>query len=855
MAKRPWAALDMGAALFITGVVVFLILQARYDLRWSAFTFGDAQMLIAGRHFRDEGFLAHYFLPLYSPGNYASMINSSYYTHYPALHAVIVGLLLKAGIGPDQVSLMRIIPILFTGGALAFWYLLVKKLTNAWIAFFSLLYLGTLELFIDYGDSLTNPAYDEFFRFASLALFVMYVKGKKSFLLLIPAWALIFLQACNGVDYLVFIQIFLWGYVILFEFRSFRKYLPQLLFLASAPVLAMGLHFLQISLALGGAANAWKDLVSIMTIRAGVEIEPLSSFAWGTYIEQWAGHFRTAFGFSPAYLLVLIPGIMVLARARVRQPFSRVKVPFTKSELFWYGLAGFTLLLGLVVNQDAFKQWYRPDIAVGLLLGAATIALGLTFEPAWRAASGAIGKIRSHVIGQEKSGNPSVERQDCGQSLLRTVALLLACSLFWYILMPESTFILTWYMLRFIMPVVALSLVGLAYLTVKKLVSEKRSERLSSCVLGAVVVPLLVISLVKNSTYMAGFPNLVTRPYEQYENRDFSYLKHYTLIHREQQEIPQRIELMRALREMTSYGDIILFDSFGAPAPNKLVMGKREPELTGNALYEFYAQRELYYVPTDELTLDGFEKELGNLIARRDSLVKTGGAEYYQYYFLMSEQTTNFLLGTYMMGWFPGDEMDGYLLFHLDQRYSSFREELTVKWKSRNLLRNSDFDYWTLGTGPYISSKGNTITADFWWQNVVGTATLTTVQQPGDEQGGTKNVALVTCKTSGGGGDFCQDTDAEQVLADQTITLDIRAKTAIADVVQAFIWTDTNGYVMSKFHSGSGSYETLSVATTVPEGARELWVGIHFDASARVWVGKAALTLADGTTSFEKQAQ
>ncbi len=642
---------------------------------------------------------------------------------------------------------------------------------------------------------------------------------------------------------------------LIFEFQSFRKYLPQLLFLASAPVLAMGLHFLQISLALGGVANAWNDLMSIMTIRAGVEIEPLSRFAWGTYIEQWAGHFRRAFGFSPAYLLVLIPGIMVLTRVWVRQSFGRVKVPFMKSDLFRYGLAGFALLLGLVVNQDTFRQWYHPNVGVGLLLGAAAVALGLTFEPAWRAASGAIAKIRSYVIRQEQQSNPLLETLDCGERLLRTVALFLACSSFWYILMPESTFILTWYMLRFIMPVVALSLVGLAYLTVKKLVSENRGERLSSGVLGAVVVPLLVISLLHNSTYLAGFPNLITRPYEQYENRDFSYLKHFIFIHRDQQEIPQRIELMRTLRETTSYGDIILFDSFGAPAPNKLVMGKREPELTGNAFYEFYAQRELYYVPTDELTVAGFEKELGNLTARRDSLVKTGGAEYYQYYFLMSKETPNFLLGAHMLGWFPCDEMDGYLLFHLDQRYSSFREDLTVKWKSRNLLRNSDFDYWTLGTGPFTSSKGNTMTTDFWWQNVLGTTTFTAVKQPGDEHSATKNVALVTCKTSGGGGDFSQDTDAEQVLADQTITLNIRAKTAIADVVQAFIWTDMNGYVMSKFHSGSGSYEILSVTTTVPEGARELWVGIHFNASARVWVGKAALTLADETTGFEKQAQ
>lgn len=482
------------------------------------------------------------------------------------------------------------------------------------------------------------------------------------------------------------------------------------------------------------------------------------------------------------------------------------------------------------------------------------MALALTFGPTWKATSKCVDIVRSWLKRTEETTGHSIETLNLEERLFRVIVLFLICALFWYVFFPESTFILGWYMQRFIIPVVALSLAGLAYLAVRKLHGNNRNERLLSWVFIAMLAPLLVTSVVQNLRYVGRFPNLVTRPYERYANRDFSYLELSSLtvrehqenfVRREQQEIPQRIELMRRLREMTSYGDIILFDSFRAPAANKLVMGKREPEFTGNALYEFYAQRELYYIPTDELTVNEFEIELKELTARRDNLARTGGAKYHQYYLLMSGQTPNFLLGTHMMGWFPGDEVNGYFLFHLDQRYSRFREELTARWKSRNLLRNSDFDYWTLGTGPFTSSKGNSITADFWWQNVVGTATLTTVQQPGDEQGGTKSVALVTCKTSDGGGDFAQDTDIAQVLVGQPITLNIRVKTATADVAQAFIWTDISGYVMSEFHPGSGSYETLSVTTTVPGGARELWVGIHFKASAKVRVGKAILTLAE----------
>lgn len=66
---------------------------------FSLWAYGDAQMLNAGIHFAREGFLANNFLPLVNPGSPHSLIENNgtngRYFHYPALHALVVGVIVK----------------------------------------------------------------------------------------------------------------------------------------------------------------------------------------------------------------------------------------------------------------------------------------------------------------------------------------------------------------------------------------------------------------------------------------------------------------------------------------------------------------------------------------------------------------------------------------------------------------------------------------------------------------------------------------------------------------------------------------------------------------------------------------
>ena len=66
---------------------------------FSLWAYGDAQMLNAGIHFAREGFLANNFLPLVNPGSPHSLVENNgtngRYFHYPALHALVVGVIVK----------------------------------------------------------------------------------------------------------------------------------------------------------------------------------------------------------------------------------------------------------------------------------------------------------------------------------------------------------------------------------------------------------------------------------------------------------------------------------------------------------------------------------------------------------------------------------------------------------------------------------------------------------------------------------------------------------------------------------------------------------------------------------------
>ena len=82
--------------------IVFLITVKSITTNNGVFSFwayGDAQMLNAGISFARTGFIENHFLPLINPGPTHSLIPNNgpngRYFHYPALHAILIGLVVK----------------------------------------------------------------------------------------------------------------------------------------------------------------------------------------------------------------------------------------------------------------------------------------------------------------------------------------------------------------------------------------------------------------------------------------------------------------------------------------------------------------------------------------------------------------------------------------------------------------------------------------------------------------------------------------------------------------------------------------------------------------------------------------
>ncbi len=150
-----WA--HVSALLFIVLVGLWLIGRADEPLRPGGVgdPYSDANVLIAGKQFAENGFVAYHFLPNYVPGAHAEP--PDFYTHYPPLPEIANGLLRRIGI--ESVAGFRACAIAVSCLALALWYILICYLVGTGPALLSLIFLGSRPIFLRYADSLHQFSY------------------------------------------------------------------------------------------------------------------------------------------------------------------------------------------------------------------------------------------------------------------------------------------------------------------------------------------------------------------------------------------------------------------------------------------------------------------------------------------------------------------------------------------------------------------------------------------------------------------------------------------------------------------------------------------------------------------------
>ncbi|MEW5693629.1 MAG: hypothetical protein AB1765_10080 [Candidatus Hydrogenedentota bacterium] len=142
---------------FLLIIFIFSAVRTLNEYRWSAWAIGDAQNLVAARHFKDEGFFKHYLLTYYHPGylgaSHGTESEIGYYTHYPPLSAIINGFLMKYIL--DDFYFLKIIAVLFSVSGLYFFYKIISLVINKNIGLYATIFCGISVTFFEYVDCLS----------------------------------------------------------------------------------------------------------------------------------------------------------------------------------------------------------------------------------------------------------------------------------------------------------------------------------------------------------------------------------------------------------------------------------------------------------------------------------------------------------------------------------------------------------------------------------------------------------------------------------------------------------------------------------------------------------------------------
>jgi hypothetical protein len=173
-----------------------------------------------------------------------------------------------------------------------------------------------------------------------------------------------------------------------------------------------------------------------------------------------------------------------------------------------------------------------------------------------------------------------------------------------------------------------------------------------------------------------------------------------------------------------------------------------------------------------------------------------------------------------------------------------------------SLLTNGSFDVWSRGTGPF--STNGTYAADRWSLNLAGAGdTMSISRDTANVDVASQYCAAVSFVRSTGGSYLAQSysgaTDIVQSLRGKTITFSVRVKTSTANAVRLRFGDAVNAVQNSAYHSGSGTYETLSITYAVAANALGANSGIQFDASCTAYLDNAMLVIGSQAATYVAQ--
>jgi len=157
-----------------------------------------------------------------------------------------------------------------------------------------------------------------------------------------------------------------------------------------------------------------------------------------------------------------------------------------------------------------------------------------------------------------------------------------------------------------------------------------------------------------------------------------------------------------------------------------------------------------------------------------------------------------------------------------------------------NLLTNGGFEIWQRGNGPF---NANGVYAADRWSLSFGAGTLSITRDTANVDTGSLACAAVAY-THSSASFLLQKVEDFNQLRGRTTTFSMRIRTSSANAVRLRIdITGAAQTVNSAYHSGGGTYETLSVPVTVGAAATGVIVYVQLDASCTAYLDNAMLVV------------
>ena len=143
-----------------------------------------------------------------------------------------------------------------------------------------------------------------------------------------------------------------------------------------------------------------------------------------------------------------------------------------------------------------------------------------------------------------------------------------------------------------------------------------------------------------------------------------------------------------------------------------------------------------------------------------------------------------------------------------------------------NQLTNGGFDIWQRGVGSFSASTA--FGPDRWQLLITGGDTLA-VSQTAVADSGSLYAASCAVVAASATSRLNQKIENYQMARGRTMSLSVRVKCSVANVVRVSIQDSINGSRYSSYHTGSGNWETLTVsAAPISSAALALYVEINF---------------------------